>query len=223
MIQFILWGGDGGEHSHVSISWTFLILSREEVSFSCLRKNWDGWGVESVLLLQIFACSVFHACPWLILMPLYWPYVWKALVQFLRTTNLCVLWKVKALVAQSFLTLCSPIDCSLPGSSVHWNLQGRILEWVALLFSRGSSQLRDWIWVFPIAGRFFTVAGIGEALCVLWGYVISFHAQNFRQLSYSHLHPSPPPPAGSTQLSNSPSVGLIPRGRPGLAFSVDLK
>ena len=186
------------------------------------RTGIDG-GVESVLLLQIFACSVFHARPRLILMPLYWPYVWKALVQFLRTTNLCVLWKVKALVAQSCLTLCNPIDCSLPGSSVHGILQGRILEWVALLFSRGSSQLRDWIWVFSIAGRFFTVAGIGEALCVLWGYVISFHAQNFWQLSYSRLHPSPPPPAGSTQLSNSPSVGLIPRGHPGLAFSVDLK
>ena len=48
--------------------------------------------------------------------------------------------KVKVLVAQSCLTLCSPMDCSLPGSSVHEILQARILEWVAIPFSRGSSQ-----------------------------------------------------------------------------------
>ena len=44
---------------------------------------------------------------------------------------------VCVLVAQSCLTLCDPMDCSLPGSSVHGILQARILEWVA--FSRGSS------------------------------------------------------------------------------------
>ena len=41
---------------------------------------------------------------------------------------------------QSCLTLCNPMDCSLPGSSVHGILQARILEWVAFPFSRGSSQ-----------------------------------------------------------------------------------
>ena len=40
-------------------------------------------------------------------------------------------------------TLCDPMDCSPPGSSVHGILQARILEWVAVSFSRGSSQLRD--------------------------------------------------------------------------------
>ena len=45
--------------------------------------------------------------------------------------------------AQSCLTLCNPIDCSLPGSSVLGISQARILEWVALSFSRGSSQCRD--------------------------------------------------------------------------------
>ena len=43
------------------------------------------------------------------------------------------------LVAQSCLTLCDPMGCSLPGSSVHGILQARILEWVANSFSRGSS------------------------------------------------------------------------------------
>ena len=47
--------------------------------------------------------------------------------------------KVKVFVAQSCLTLCDPTDCSLPGSSVHGILQARILEWVVIPFSKGSS------------------------------------------------------------------------------------
>ena len=46
-------------------------------------------------------------------------------------------------VAQSCLTLCNPMDCSLPGSTVHGIFQVRILEWVAISFSRGSSWPRD--------------------------------------------------------------------------------
>ena len=47
------------------------------------------------------------------------------------------------LVAKLCLTLCDPMDCSLLGSSVHGILQARILEWVAISFTRGSSQPRD--------------------------------------------------------------------------------
>ena len=50
---------------------------------------------------------------------------------------------LKVLVTQSCLTLCDPMDYSPPGSSVHGILQARILEWVAMPSSRGSSQLRD--------------------------------------------------------------------------------
>ena len=46
------------------------------------------------------------------------------------------------LVAQLYPTLGDPIDCSLPGSSVHEIIPARILEWVAISFSRGSSQPR---------------------------------------------------------------------------------
>ena len=46
------------------------------------------------------------------------------------------------LVTQLCLTLCDPMDCSLPGSSVHGILQARILEQVVIPFSRGSSQPR---------------------------------------------------------------------------------
>ena len=65
--------------------------------------------------------------------------------------------KVKVLVAQSCLTLCDPMDYSLPGSSVHGILRARILEKVAILFSRESSQRRDQTQVSCIAGRFFPV------------------------------------------------------------------
>ena len=49
----------------------------------------------------------------------------------------------KMLVTQLCLSLCDSIDCSPPGSSVLGILQARILEWVAIPFSRGSSQPRD--------------------------------------------------------------------------------
>ena len=52
-------------------------------------------------------------------------------------------WKSESEVAQSCLTLCNPVDCSAPGSSIHGILQARILEWVAISFSRGSSWPRD--------------------------------------------------------------------------------
>ena len=48
--------------------------------------------------------------------------------------------------------LIQAVDCSLPGSSVHGILQARILEWVAISFSRGSSRTRDRTWVSCIAG-----------------------------------------------------------------------
>ena len=63
----------------------------------------------------------------------------------------------RCLAAQMFPTLCRPMDCSPPGSSVHGILQARILEWLAIPLSRGSSQTRDRSQVSCIAGRFSTV------------------------------------------------------------------
>ena len=71
-------------------------------------------------------------------------------------------------VAQSCLTLCNPINCSLPGSSIHGIFQARVLEWVAISFSRGSSQPRDWTQVSHIACRRFTIWATREAQLFTW-------------------------------------------------------
>ena len=63
---------------------------------------------------------------------------------------------------QSYLTLCNPMDCSPPGSSVHGVSQARILEWVAISSSRGSSRPRDGTQVSRIAGRLFTTEPPGK-------------------------------------------------------------
>ena len=57
----------------------------------------------------------------------------------------------------SHVQLCDPVDCNLPGSSVHGIFQARVLEWVAISFSRGSSQSRNQTQVSLIAGRRLTV------------------------------------------------------------------
>ena len=72
-------------------------------------------------------------------------------------------------VTQSCPTLCDPMDCSLPGFSVHGILQARILEWVTTSFSRGSSQPRNQTWVSHIGGRRFNLWATREAL--VWGEV----------------------------------------------------
>ena len=64
---------------------------------------------------------------------------------------------VKVLVAQLCLTLFDSMGYSPPGSSVHGILQARILEWIAIHFSRGSSWPRDRTQVSHTAGRFFTI------------------------------------------------------------------
>ena len=89
--------------------------------------------------------------------------------------------KVQVLVTQSYLTLCDSMDYSPPGSSVHGILQTRILEWVVIPSSKGSSQPRNRTCVFCIAGRFPTVL----ATQPMWLAAIS--------TLYPHPHPLPCP------------------------------
>ena len=107
------------------------------------------------------------------------------------------------LVAQLGTTLCDPMDHSLPGSSVHGNLESWVLVWVAIPFSKGSSQSRDQTQVSCIAGRFFTI----------WANLVvqfSSVAQSCPTLCDSHgLHntrltcPSPTPGACSNSCPSS--------------------
>ena len=76
------------------------------------------------------------------------------------------IWPLSATVicTLSRLTLCNPMEGSPLGFSVHGVFQARILEWVAMPSSRGSSWPRDWTQVFGTAGRFFTFWAAREAL-----------------------------------------------------------
>ena len=72
---------------------------------------------------------------------------------------------------QSFLTLCHPVDCSLPGSSVHGILQVRILEWVAMPSSKGSSQPKYQTHIFCIfssTSGFFITEQLGKPHIMEW-------------------------------------------------------
>ena len=81
----------------------------------------------------------------------------------METANKCqeVKWSQ---VTQLCPTLCDPMDCSLPGSSTHGIFQARILEWVAISFSRGTSWPRDRSQVSCIVGRHFIVWATRDSL-----------------------------------------------------------
>ena len=79
--------------------------------------------------------------------------------------------KVKSL---SCRTLCDPMDCSLSGSSVHGIFQARVLEWIAIAFSRGSSRPRNRTRVSHIAGRHFTVWATVHGVAKSWTRLSDF-------------------------------------------------
>ena len=97
--------------------------------------GWEGFGGEEM-----------HVYIWLISLLSTWNYD-----NIVNQLCMCVS------VAQLCLPLCDATDLSLPGFSVHGILQARILEWVAIPFSTGSSQPRDRTLVSCITGRFFTI------------------------------------------------------------------
>ena len=73
--------------------------------------------------------------------------------------------------AQSCPTLCDPMDCSLPGSSIHGIFQATVLEWIAISFYRGSFQPRDWTLVSRIVDRRFTIWAtreVNHSKCWAW-------------------------------------------------------
>ena len=105
---------------------------------------------------------------------------------------------ILCLVAQSCLILFDPMDCSQPGSSVHGDSPTRILEWLAMPSSRGSSQPRVQTQVSCIAGRFFTLWATREVLTV------THLPPRILILSRSHSSPRNPHDSGEIDpLSNS--------------------
>ena len=86
------------------------------------------------------------------------------------------------LVAKSCPTLCDLMNCSPPGSSFHGISQVRILEWVAISFSRGSSWPRDPTWVSYLAGGFFTIESpvmIHQKNCTFFFFFFNSYKQKF--------------------------------------------
>ena len=75
-----------------------------------------------------------------------------------------LLFKITLFIQEPCRILCDPMDYSLPDFSVHGIFQARILEWVAISFSRGSSRPRDTAHISCLAGRFFTTEPPGKPL-----------------------------------------------------------
>ena len=107
--------------------------------------------------------------------------------------------------AQSCLTLCDPMDCSPPGSFVHQISQARILEWVSISSSRGSSRPRDRTCISCMVGGFFTTeppgkSAVKQVLAPLDGlilYLLLLHPNAVKYtshwLSLTRKPPSYPP------------------------------
>ena len=89
------------------------------------------------------------------------------LISWLQSPSV-VIFKVKV-KSLSRVRLCDPVDCSLPGSSVHGIPQARILEWVAIPSQdpRGSSPPRDRTWVSCISGRRFNLWATREVVILV--------------------------------------------------------
>ena len=104
--------------------------------------------------------------------------------------------------AQSCLTLCHRMDCSLPGFSVHGIFQARILEWVAISFSRGSSRPGDWTRVSCTVGKCQNLWDAAKAVLrgkfvAIWSYPrkqeksqvnnLNLHLKNQRKMNKQNL------------------------------------
>ena len=84
-------------------------------------------------------------------------------------------------------TLCYPMDCSLSGSSVHGIFQARLLEWIVISLSRGSSQPRNWTQVSHTAGRLFTVWATRQAhLIICWWTLRLLPCLGYCSVQFSH-------------------------------------
>ena len=110
------------------------------------------------------------------------------------------------LVTKSCPTLCDPVDYSPSGSSVHGVLQARILEWIVMSSSGGSSLPGDWTHVSCLAGRFFTTEALGNHPHTLTFLSLSLSLSLYIYIYiYTHTHTHTyicTHPIGSVSLEN---------------------
>ena len=114
--------------------------------------------------------------------------------------------------------LCNPMDCSLPGSSVHRIFQVRILEWAAISLSRGSPQPRDQTWVSCFTDRCFTIWATREAFAQVHVYCNCDAVQPSHPLTVSFLLPLIFP--SIRDFSNESSVCIHWQKYWGFSFSI---
>ena len=116
--------------------------------------------------------------------------------------NMCVC--VGVLVVQSCLTLCNLMYCGLPGSLDHGILQARILEWVAISFSR------DWTQVSCIAGWFFTISAPGKPIFQYMNIWITLpYTWNIMNQLYFNKKQYIPYATSFTSLSQLPQLEIL--------------
>ena len=116
---------------------------------------WISWATLSefpIVLVQLSSSGVRQSS---LLSPLKL-FIDKELLSFMKV-------KSESEFDQSYPTLCDPMDYSLPGSSLHGILQARVLEWIAISFSKGSSRPRDRTRVSRVPGRCFNLWATREA------------------------------------------------------------
>ena len=153
-------------------------LRREVVFWSCPRPCRGGLALRPQPTQQ----GATAQSPWGAVCPTWmvgWGWArWEAGVNWstfsvtlnIEAANIWVLGWSEVLLPQLCPTLWDPLDWSLPGSSVHGILQARILEWLAISFSGGSSQHRDRTLVSCIAGSLLTVWATREAGVIPWKF-----------------------------------------------------
>ena len=148
------------------MKWLNLLRPNNQIVGYCCKEDMD---VASVIKVIDEHGIMVWWVSWLILRVIWYIYLRLNLWWIKRgfSFSWAIYSIVHALSFQSCLTLCDLMDCSPPGSSVLGIFPARILEWVAISISRGSSRLRDWTcvsYVSWIVAGFFTTNITWEAL-----------------------------------------------------------
>jgi len=149
----------------MSIHTRFHCMYAPHFVYSCVNEllGWrksisSPWSRDNIFFFSYIVLYPLFSLHSLCFLPPSLPLSHPSLLSFLANPNPCRKWKWKWSPA-----LCNPVDCRPPGSSVHGIVQARILEWVAISFSRGSSQPTDRTLVSRIAGSRFILWATREA------------------------------------------------------------